>query len=97
MDLENALEELSTLEKSLQEGANHPDNKDLTVLEEFDITKDLGAIVYTSKIDNKLCNFKKIIENIQIGFKNMKCTQPKCNKKATIYVKYDDDTPTVLY
>ena len=46
VSLENALEVLSALEKLMQEMANNPNNKDLTVLEEFDITKDLGAIVY---------------------------------------------------
>ena len=67
--LENAFEELSVLEKSLQEGANHLYNKDLTFFEEFDLINDFGAIAYTVMIDNKLCNIKKIIENIELGYK----------------------------
>ena len=49
------------------------------------------------KFDNKPCDFKKIKENIQIGFENLKCTQPNCNKTAKIYTMDSDDNPARLY
>ena len=95
--LENALKELSILEKSLQDVVNHSGNHDLMFLEDIDLIKALDAIVYTAKIDNKLCNIKEIIENIETGFGNLKCTQDNCGETATMCLKFNKDTPAELY
>ena len=95
--LENALKELSILEKSLQDVVNHSDNKNLMFLEDIDLIKALDAIVYTAKIDNKLCNIKEIIENIETAFGTLKCTQDNCSETATMCLKFGKDTPAELY
>ena len=57
----------------------------------------MSSIFIPTKFDNKLCDFKKIKENIQIGFENLKCTQQNCNETATIYIKDSIDNPAILY
>ena len=90
--IENAVKQLKRLESSLKKDKiNSEQLKNLMFLDKFNLLKTLDAIVYKAKIDNKICNFNKIIEGIKLGYDKLKCTQPKWNKKAVMYLKADED------
>ena len=95
-NLEGTFDELSVLEKSLQEAANQSEFKSLK-FQDIDFSKMLDSIIYTAEIDNKLSKLKKVITNIQTGFKNLICTQDSCIEKATFYFQIDKDTPAKIY
>ena len=77
-NIENAVKQLTALERSMKKDEINSDQlKNLMFLDKFNFLKTLDAIVYKAKIDNKICNFNEIIEGIEFGYGNLKCTQDK--------------------
>ena len=76
-DLIKAIERLEKVEKSFEEvEQDREEVKSWMFLKNIDLIKALDAIVYRAKIDNRLCDVKKIISNVKDGFDLLVCTQP---------------------
>ena len=96
--LKNAIKQLTKLDKSLKEVIyDEEETKNLKLVKNIDLVEVLDAIVYNVEINNKLWDVKEIIKNIQVGFDKLMCTHFHWDKKAIMWLKYDEDSPAELY
>ena len=93
-----AIDKLSEIEKSFAEvDLDQKEVKSWMLLKDINLTMAFDAIVYRAKIDNKFCDIKKVILNLENGFSQLKCTQSGCSEKAIICHKLSNDIPAKLY
>ena len=97
-ELLSTIDKLSEIEKSFAEvDQDQNEVKSWMLLKDIDLTMALDAIVYRAKIDNKFCDVKKVILNLENGFSQLKCTQSGCSEKAVMWHKLSNDIPAKLY
>ena len=97
-DLQSAIDQLSEIEKSFGEvDQDQKEVKSWMFLKDIDFIMALDAIVYQAKINNNLCDVKKIISSVEYGFNQLKCTQSYCSEKGIMCHKRNNDISAEIY
>ena len=96
--LQSAIDQLSEIEKSFGEvDQDQKEVKSWMFLKDINLTMALDAIVYQAKINNNLCDVKKIISSVEYGFNQLKCTQSCCSEKGIMCHKRSNDISAEIY